>query len=1156
MISKIKAFEIQEKYPGPVKKMSRRPTGLTRTPGLSRPTPTTESSRPTLSTGLSRTTRTTSSPATGEGQVTASGLPRLTTERTLPVRSTPLNPRGGPLYQQRVVPDVNPLARVNIQDVIEGPTTYPVTPATGVVLWVNTQDEFGIDAAYQIGSHYFDARDLIPRESVSDNFRSAPVDLTVITSTPVLLQSSDDWGVYYTSINSSGETILNALVDINESDDLKDVVVLSVPDLSQNYSGEGNYPENTNLPPFDPEWLTRVVNLSEQELPLNEPRSLEEINAEVEISIGEDVLPPPLSSVSPESGEEIPEFEEEVVFEQEPSELIIVQRPGSYPSVVRTSDPQIENRPSRATIASRIQGRPAPPGIPSRTMGDIASAGPAQRGTVGRINPAEDQPYTGSSQMGTVDRGLSGESGPLRSMSGSSQERPLNPHAMSPRATPSSSIPSLNPGSSLRGVIPLPRMSTPPSISPIIQQRVLVPVQQDPLHTLYDEPVHRRNPYSDPPVSSRIPYIPPITVQQPVPRDTVDIHHERMEQPLNTIELRLWLQEGELTSAYFDGSYYDAQSLEPVDVNPEIFLQIFLRRDELTSTPLLVETPDFIGLYMSNDNQLLELIPVPVDSPVTSINRLAFPRESDLGEHDPTLPRFSDNLFSEFDNVDDIDITILNNTELMSALRSSPHNQVIFMDRYVEPESNDGESESEGMLTPPLTSDQIVSRLVRNREQFTPTGMHYRSGSPRLDQPLTRGYPRVVPTNVYGEEAIYEEVTITRQVRSGDIPQLSEVRRISYDPPSNVQGPVEVQLIEGERDIVEQPEGVQELRLFIGEDGRVEVLYYTDGTYYNTSYGIALPPRGYFVQVFLRPEDLASVPLLIETENFVGIYTMTTQPQPSGIGGELRGIIPVPVDEHIIQVVNLRFLSSDQALLPPFNPSVHTLLSSAEDRGDSLEDIPEFMRALRANPRNQVLYTTQVEPFTPIQTGQLSPGQEQPRYRMGQQERESFDMPVTPVVRPAGGVTVPRISAVAPPSVRRVLFPSDQYLTPSPFSSLPPYPASSIVPQPERATSPPLTQRSFEAYLQQVYGIPLELPDRLPIPGLGRLHGEFISFERATELLTNNRITNYTVDPLLQPWAGPPGGPNRIVTLLADNGMTYLVKAQYDFESGQIFPPA
>ncbi len=72
-------------------------------------------------------------------------------------------------------------------------------------------------------------------------------------------------------------------------------------------------------------------------------------------------------------------------------------------------------------------------------------------------------------------------------------------------------------------------------------------------------------------------------------------------------------------------------------------------------------------------------------------------------------------------------------------------------------------------------------------------------------------------------------------------------------------------------------------------------------------------------------------------------------------------------------------------------------------------------------------------------------------------------------------------------------------------------------------------------------------------------------------MFQDNQVERYIVDPILQPWSGkpeglqrplhsnavqlPPTSPNRILTLFDKNGVTYLVKAQYNQTANQIYPP-
>lgn len=91
---------------------------------------------------------------------------------------------------------------------------------------------------------------------------------------------------------------------------------------------------------------------------------------------------------------------------------------------------------------------------------------------------------------------------------------------------------------------------------------------------------------------------------------------------------------------------------------------------------------------------------------------------------------------------------------------------------------------------------------------------------------------------------------------------------------------------------------------------------------------------------------------------------------------------------------------------------------------------------------------------------------------------------------------------------------------------------------------------SVESLIKQLYYQPITLPDFLIINGI---RSNFISFNQIRSI--GNQITRYVIDPLLQPLAGLPGSPNRIITIFTKNGNSYLVKARFDPQTNQIFPP-
>ena len=66
------------------------------------------------------------------------------------------------------------------------------------------------------------------------------------------------------------------------------------------------------------------------------------------------------------------------------------------------------------------------------------------------------------------------------------------------------------------------------------------------------------------------------------------------------------------------------------------------------------------------------------------------------------------------------------------------------------------------------------------------------------------------------------------------------------------------------------------------------------------------------------------------------------------------------------------------------------------------------------------------------------------------------------------------------------------------------------------------------------------------------------SFEEVSQMLSRNEIVKYIIDPSLQIWVGGislPGISDRILTLFDRSGQTYLVKAKYDPQTHQIYPP-
>ena len=69
---------------------------------------------------------------------------------------------------------------------------------------------------------------------------------------------------------------------------------------------------------------------------------------------------------------------------------------------------------------------------------------------------------------------------------------------------------------------------------------------------------------------------------------------------------------------------------------------------------------------------------------------------------------------------------------------------------------------------------------------------------------------------------------------------------------------------------------------------------------------------------------------------------------------------------------------------------------------------------------------------------------------------------------------------------------------------------------------------------------------------LNGLNVSFIPFEQMAQMLSQNQIERYIIDPELQYLTT---SPNSVLTMFGKNGITYLVKARYDQGSNQIFQP-
>jgi hypothetical protein len=104
-------------------------------------------------------------------------------------------------------------------------------------------------------------------------------------------------------------------------------------------------------------------------------------------------------------------------------------------------------------------------------------------------------------------------------------------------------------------------------------------------------------------------------------------------------------------------------------------------------------------------------------------------------------------------------------------------------------------------------------------------------------------------------------------------------------------------------------------------------------------------------------------------------------------------------------------------------------------------------------------------------------------------------------------------------------------------------PSSSPGRSPSFPQENPLLKESYEALMKQIYNLPIELPPFIVVNGITM---PFINVYQAGQLLGTGQIERFALDPILQPFADHPFRSNRIISLFAKNGTTYLVKASYD----------
>jgi hypothetical protein len=94
----------------------------------------------------------------------------------------------------------------------------------------------------------------------------------------------------------------------------------------------------------------------------------------------------------------------------------------------------------------------------------------------------------------------------------------------------------------------------------------------------------------------------------------------------------------------------------------------------------------------------------------------------------------------------------------------------------------------------------------------------------------------------------------------------------------------------------------------------------------------------------------------------------------------------------------------------------------------------------------------------------------------------------------------------------------------------------------------PIVRLAFGCFMAHVYGLPLPCPEMLD----GHLR---ISYEDSKLLFDREEVVRCEVDPVLQPFAGPPGTLNRILTILTLKREKYFTVCQYDYQTSTHLPP-
>ena len=266
--------------------------------------------------------------------------------------------------------------------------------------------------------------------------------------------------------------------------------------------------------------------------------------------------------------------------------------------------------------------------------------------------------------------------------------------------------------------------------------------------------------------------------------------------------------------------------------------------------------------------------------------------------------------------------------------------------------------------------------------------------------------------------------------------------------------------------------------------------------------------------ILIYPEVFTSKPILVRTTTNRWLILDTFQNDLKVEGSSpyltISEAVPVAMTEMKIPRVILGEVRA--ALLPDFNENQKQLIRDAIDTRSRLPPIASVNEG----------------PYRASERGASQPGE--------------FRLPIVGG-SPGRVLTPPQTIRTGQYQIPIVGGYSNRVLTP------PQSPRRNLSPrrdQPSEADE--LPKLSYETLVKQLYGLPVTLPQSLVVNGL-RL--EFIPFSQ----LNTIQIDRYIVEPLLQPWAGPPSTQNRIITIFATNGITYLVKALYNQSTNKIFQP-